>query len=88
MDLAWSNDLKLKMSWCWIYFSFCLLQMLTDGLWIIVMFLSDSHSDGTHSLKGIHYWESDGNSRNSLIFVWTIYFLYFFEVNMKCCHTQ
>ncbi len=24
--------------------------MLTDGLWIIVMFLSDSHSDGTHSL--------------------------------------
>ncbi len=23
--------------------------MLTDGLWIIVMFLSDSHSDGTHS---------------------------------------
>ncbi len=34
--------------------SFCLLQMLTDGLWIIVMFLSDSHSDGTHSLQSIH----------------------------------
>ncbi len=27
--------------------------MLTDGLWIIVMFLSDSHSDGTHSLQCI-----------------------------------
>ncbi len=32
-----------------------LLQMLTDGLeWIIVMFLLDSHSDGTHSLQSIH----------------------------------
>ncbi len=30
------------------------LLMLTDGLWIIVMFLSDSHSDGTHSLQSIH----------------------------------
>ncbi len=29
------------------------LQMLTDGLWIIVMFLSDSHSDGTHPLLSI-----------------------------------
>ncbi len=31
--------------------------MLTDGLevWIIVMFLSDSHSDGTHSLLRIHW---------------------------------
>ncbi len=28
----------------------------TDGLWIIVMFLSDSHSDGTHSLQSIHCW--------------------------------
>ncbi len=37
----------------WISFSFCLLQMLTDGLWIIVMLLSDSHSDGTHSLQRI-----------------------------------
>ncbi len=37
----------------------CLLQMLTDGLWIIVMFLSDSHSDGTHSLQSIHYWDTD-----------------------------
>ncbi len=42
----------------WICFlqthSFCILQMITDGLWIIVMFLSDSHSDGTHSLQSIH----------------------------------
>ncbi len=40
--------------------SFCLLQMLSDGLvWIIVMFISclDSHSDGTHSLQSIHYWD-------------------------------
>ncbi len=27
----------------------------TGVLWIIVMFLSDSHSDGTHSLQSIHY---------------------------------
>ncbi len=33
--------------------------MLTDGLWIIVMFLSDSHSDGTHSLQSIHCWDTD-----------------------------
>ncbi len=38
---------------CWICFIFCLLQMLTDGLCVIVMFLSDSHSDGTHSLQRI-----------------------------------
>ncbi len=36
---------------------FCLHKMLTDGLWITVMFLSDSHSDGTHSLLSIHCWE-------------------------------
>ncbi len=35
-----------------------ILRMLTDGLWIIVMFLSDSHSDGTHSLQSIHYWDT------------------------------
>ncbi len=33
----------------------CLLQMLIDGLWIIVMF----YSDGTHSLQSIHYWDTD-----------------------------
>ncbi len=33
------------------------LLMLTDGLWIIVMFLSDSHSDGTHSLQSIRCWD-------------------------------
>ncbi len=30
-----------------------------DYLWIIVMFLSDSHSDGTHSLQSIHCWDTD-----------------------------
>ncbi len=30
-----------------------------DNLWIIVMFLSDSHSDGTHSLQSIHCWVTD-----------------------------
>ncbi len=39
-----------------------LLQMITDGLWIIVMFLSDSHSDGTHSLQSIHYWDTDAET--------------------------
>ncbi len=32
---------------------------LIDGLWIIVMFLSDSRSDGTHSLQSIHCWDTD-----------------------------
>ncbi len=32
---------------------FSLHKMLTE--WIIVMFLSDSHSDGTHSLQSIHW---------------------------------
>ncbi len=36
--------------------------MLTDGLWIIVMFLSDSHSDGTHSLQSIHCWDTDAET--------------------------
>ncbi len=30
------------------------LLMLTDGLGSAVMFLSDSHSDGTHSLTAEH----------------------------------
>ncbi len=41
---------------------FCLLQMLTDGLeWcgLLWCFLSDSHSDGTHSLQSIHCWDTD-----------------------------
>ncbi len=32
----------------------------TGVVCIIVMFLSDSHSDGTHSLQSIHCWTSDG----------------------------
>ncbi len=31
----------------------------TGGVWIIVMFLSDSHSDGTHSLQSIRCWARD-----------------------------
>ncbi len=30
----------------------------TGVVWIIVMFLSDSHSDGTHSLQSIHCWDT------------------------------
>ncbi len=55
----------------WICFlqtcSFCLLQMLTDGLeWCGLLvdycdvFISCYHSDGTHSLQRIHLWTSDG----------------------------
>ncbi len=39
--------------------------MLTDELWIIVMFLSDSHSDGTHSLQSIHCWDTDAETHFS-----------------------
>ncbi len=56
---------ELKTSWWWICFSFCLLQMLTDGLeWcgLLVVFLSDSHSDGTHSLQSIHCWDTDAET--------------------------
>ncbi len=31
----------------------------TGVVWITVMFLSDSHSDGTHSLQSIHCWDTD-----------------------------
>ncbi len=34
----------------------------TGVLWIIVMFLSDSHSDGTHSLQSIHCWDTDAET--------------------------
>ncbi len=46
--------------------SFCLLKMLTDGLeWCgllvdcdVFICCLDSHSDGTHSLQSIHWWEN------------------------------
>ncbi len=45
----------------------------TGVVWIIVMFLSDSHSDGTHSLQSIHCWASATFlqiwCRNKLIFI-------------------
>ncbi len=34
----------------------------TGVVWIIVMFLSDSHSDGTHSLQSIHCWDIDAET--------------------------
>ncbi len=67
IDSYLSNGLKLKTSW-WICFSFCLLQMLTDGLeWCGLLvyycdvFISclNSNSDGTHSLQSIHCWDTD-----------------------------
>ncbi len=67
--LAWSNSLKLKTHYWWIYNGrFSLLKMLTDGLeWcgLLVDYCNgfssclDSHSDGTHSLQRIHWWASD-----------------------------
>ncbi len=64
---------KVKMLWWRICFSqrhsFSLQKMLTDGLeWCGLLvdycdvFISclDSHSDGTHSLQRIHWWDSDG----------------------------
>ncbi len=64
--LARSNSLKLnRLNYGFVTNSFCLLQMLTDGLercellWCFISCL-DSHSDGTHSLQSIHLWASDG----------------------------
>ncbi len=37
----------------------------TGVVWIIVMFLSDSHSDGTHSLQSIHCWDTDAETHFS-----------------------
>ncbi len=39
--------------------------------WSGVMFLSDSHSDGTHSLQSIHYWDTFLQTwwRNKLILI-------------------
>ncbi len=33
--------------------------------WSAVMFLSDSHSDGTHSLQSIHCWDTDAETHFS-----------------------
>ncbi len=51
----------------------------TGVLWIIVMFLSDSHSDGTHSLQSIHCWDTDAETHfykpdeeTSINYRWTI----------------
>ncbi len=47
----------------------------TGVVWIIVMCLSDSHSDGTHSLQSIHCWDTDADTflqtwwRNKLILI-------------------
>ncbi len=50
MDLVLTNHISLH-------------KILTDKtgvVWIVVMFLSVwTHSDGTHSLKRIHWWTSD-----------------------------
>ncbi len=48
--------------------------MITDGLWIIVMFLSDSHSDGTHSLQSIHwlsFWRHPFTTEHPLTLILT-----------------
>jgi len=37
----------------------------TGAVWIIVMFLSDSHSDGTHSLQSIRCWDTDAETHFS-----------------------
>ncbi len=66
--LAGSNGLKTQFFKSSQTCSFCLLQMLTDGLkWCGLLvdycdvFISclDSHSDGTHSLQRIHWRASD-----------------------------
>ncbi len=45
----------------------------TGVVWIIVMFLSAvwTHSDGTHSLQSIHWWDTDAMLwwRNKLIYI-------------------
>ncbi len=94
--LVGSNRLKLKM--CFLQTrSFCLLQMITDGLWIIVMFLSDSHSDGTHSLPLLRHWDTFLQTwwRNKLILICddlrvsVIVFSGWRTVSASCClHAQ
>ncbi len=66
--------------------SFCLLQMLTDGLeWCGLLvdycdvFISclDSHSDGTHSLQRIHCWA--GRNATFLLTWWRIKLIYIWD---------
>ncbi len=73
--LAWSNSLKLK------HFNDDLFQLLSPDVnwwpgvvWIIVMFLSDSHSDGTHSLQSIHwlsFWRHPFTAEHPLTLILT-----------------
>ncbi len=46
----------------------------TGAVWIIVMFLSDSHSDGTHSLQSIHwlsFWRHPFTAEHPLTLILT-----------------
>ncbi len=46
----------------------------TGVVWIIVMFLSDSHSDGTHSLQSIHwlsFWRHPFTAEHPLTLILT-----------------
>ncbi len=57
-------SLKLKCLDGFVSYKHCFLSSQdinwwTGVVWIIVMFLSDSHSDGTHSLQSIHWWDTD-----------------------------
>ncbi len=72
---------KRLFHWRKCYYELCTLVLApqdinwwTGVLWIIVMFVSDSHSDGTHSLQSIHCWASDAKFlqtwwRNKLIYI-------------------
>ncbi len=62
--LAGSNGLKLKTSQCWICLSFCLLQMLTDGLeWCGLLWCF-------YQLFGLSFWRHPFTAEHPLVRHW------------------
>ncbi len=63
--LLWIMDSYFSQKWQFVSYKHVAflsspdVNWWTGVVWIIVMFLSDSHSDGTHSLQSIHCWDTD-----------------------------
>ncbi len=93
--LARDENFKLKHPFVSYKHSFSLLKTLTGGLeWcgIIVMFLLDSHSDGTHSLTAehplmsdvmLHFSKSDEETNSSTSWTFSAYLHFWVNYSFK-----
>ncbi len=83
----WESDKNITIIHKRLNAGFVSTFVFSREVWIIVMFLSDSHSDGTHSLQSIHCWDTDAETHFSksdeekLIYIVNVFLLnYFFNI--------